>query len=727
MGQLKQGASLLANGNLSIPLMVLILLGMMTLPMPPFLLDIFFTFNIALSVIVLLVSVYAKRPLDFAVFPTILLVATLLRLALNVASTRVVLMYGHEGGDAAGKVIEAFGEVLIGGNYAVGLVVFIILVIINFVVVTKGAGRVSEVSARFTLDAMPGKQMAIDADLNAGLIDADEAKKRRSDVAAEADFYGSMDGASKFVKGDAVAGILILVINVIGGFAIGMAQHGLSFGDAVSAYTLLAIGDGLVAQIPSLLLSTATAIMVTRNSSDEDMGEQIFTQMFSSSRALAVSAGLMFLMGLVPGMPHTVFLGSALIAGLIAYIISWKKSGGALGDAVVRRLTGETVPAGALPGKTAGGSDKALAAPKEKAEATIKQMEVKELGWDDVEPVDRVGLEVGYRLIPLVDKAQGGQLLNRIKGVRRKLSQELGFLMPSVHIRDNLDLLPNQYRITLMGVTLAEAEIYPERELAINPGQVFGKIDGLATTDPAFGLEAFWIDPNQKDRAQTLGYTVVDASTVVATHLNQKLQRHAHELLGHEDVQQLVDILAKTSPKLAEELVPNTVSISQLLTVLQSLLREHVPIRDLRSIAESLANSPSKSQDIATMTAAARLALSRMIVQNIYGNRDELVVMTLDPSLEQLLLKTLQQSAQQAQQYGLVLEPAMAENLQRSLAEAVQAQEMAGNPAVLLVTSQLRAAMAQFIRNSIEQLHVLAYQEVPDNKSITIVASIGGK
>lgn len=692
MGQLKQGASLLANGNLSIPLMVLILLGMMTLPMPPFLLDIFFTFNIALSVVVLLVSVYAKRPLDFAVFPTILLVATLLRLALNVASTRVVLMYGHEGGDAAGKVIEAFGEVLIGGNYAVGLVVFIILVIINFVVVTKGAGRVSEVSARFTLDAMPGKQMAIDADLNAGLIDADEAKKRRSDVAAEADFYGSMDGASKFVKGDAVAGILILVINVIGGFAIGMAQHGLSFGDAVSVYTLLAIGDGLVAQIPSLLLSTATAIMVTRNSSDEDMGEQIFTQMFSSSRALAVSAGLMFLMGLVPGMPHTVFLGSALVAGVIAYIISWKKSGGALGDAVMRRLSGETVPAGALPGKPTGSGDKALAAPKEKAEATIKQMEVKELGWDDVEPVDRVGLEVGYRLIPLVDKAQGGQLLNRIKGVRRKLSQELGFLMPSVHIRDNLDLLPNQYRITLMGVTLAEAEIYPERELAINPGQVFGKIDGLATTDPAFGLEAFWIDPNQKDRAQTLGYTVVDASTVVATHLNQKLQRHAHELLGHEDVQQLVDMLAKTSPKLAEELVPNTVSISQLLTVLQSLLREHVPIRDLRSIAESLANSPSKSQDIATMTAAARLALSRMIVQNIYGNRDELVVMTLDPSLEQLLLKTLQQSAQQAQQYGLVLEPAMAENLQRSLAEAVQAQEMAGNPAVLLVTSQLRAA-----------------------------------
>lgn len=723
MGQLKGGMSLLAQGNLSIPVMLLVLLGMMTLPLPPFLLDTFFTFNIALSIVVLLVSVYARRPLDFAIFPTILLVATLLRLALNVASTRVVLLYGHEGGDSAGKVIEAFGEVLIGGNYAVGLVVFMILMIINFVVVTKGAGRVSEVSARFTLDAMPGKQMAIDADLNAGLIDADQAKTRRADVAAEADFYGSMDGASKFVKGDAVAGILILIINVVGGFGIGMAQHGLSFSDAVSAYTLLAIGDGLVAQIPSLLLSTATAIMVTRNGGDEDMGQQVFGQMFASSRALAVAAGLMFMMGIVPGMPHGVFLGAASIAASVAYFIHWRKDGGKFGDAIAQRIGAQPKAAAALPA----GSGNALAAPKEKAEAAIKQMEVKELGWDDVEPVDRVGLEVGYRLIPLVDKNQGGQLLNRIKGVRRKLSQEMGFLMPSVHIRDNLDLLPNQYRITLMGVTLAEAEIYPEREMAINPGQVFGKIEGLASKDPAFGLDAFWIDATQKDRAQTLGYTVVDASTVVATHLNQKLQRHAHELLGHEDVQQLVDMLAKASPKLAEELVPNTLSITQLLAVLQNLLREHVPIRDMRSIAESLANSGSASQDTAAMTAAARLALSRMIVQNIFGNADELVVMTLDPGLEQLLLKTLQQSGQQAGQYGLVLEPGMADTLQRSLAEAVQAQEMAGNPAVLLVTSQLRAAMAQFVRNSIEQLQVLAYQEVPDNKSITIVASIGGK
>ncbi len=724
LGSLRSGAGMLAQGNLSIPVMLLVLLGMMTLPLPPFLLDTFFTFNIALSIVVLLVSVYAKRPLDFAIFPTILLVATLLRLALNVASTRVVLMYGHEGGDAAGRVIEAFGEVLIGGNYAVGLVVFMILMIINFVVVTKGAGRVSEVSARFTLDAMPGKQMAIDADLNAGLNDADQAKTRRADIAAEADFYGAMDGASKFVKGDAVAGILILIINVVGGFGIGMAQHGLSFSDAVSAYTLLAIGDGLVAQIPSLLLSTATAIMVTRNGNDEDMGQQVVGQMFSSSRALAVSAGLMALMGSVPGMPHTVFIGAALVAGVIAYYISWKKEGGKLGDSIARKIGVATKTADALP-SPAGGN--ALAAPKEKAEAAIKQMEVKELGWDDVEPVDRVGLEVGYRLIPLVDKNQGGQLLNRIKGVRRKLSQELGFLMPSVHIRDNLDLLPNQYRITLMGVTLAEAEIFPEREMAINPGQVFGKIDGQPTRDPAFGLDAFWIDADKKDRAQTLGYTVVDASTVVATHLNQKLQRHAHELLGHEDVQKLVDMLAKASPKLAEELVPNTINISQLLGVLQNLLREHVPIRDMRSIAESLANFTGQSQDIAAMTTVARLSLSRMIVQNIFGNEDQLVVMTLDPSLEQLLLKSLQQTSQQGLQSGLVLEPAMADTLQRSLGEAVQAQEAAGRPAVLLVTTQLRPAMAQFVRNSMDQLHVLAYQEIPDNKSITIVASIGGK
>ena len=492
------------------PLLVLIMLGMMTLPVPPFLLDVFFTFNIALSIVVLLVSVYALRPLDFAVFPTILLVSTLLRLALNVASSRVVLLHGQDGHDAAGKVIQAFGEVVIGGNYVVGAVIFAILMIINFVVVTKGAGRISEVSARFTLDAMPGKQMAIDADLNAGIIDQVEAKKRRAEVSQEADFYGSMDGASKFVRGDAIAGLLILFINLIGGMAIGIIQHGLTFGDAGRIYSLLTIGDGLVAQIPSLLLSTAAAIMVTRVSSSEDMGQQVNRQMFASPKALAVSAAILIAMGLVPGMPHVSFLGLGLIAAGGAWWI-WRKGQKEKEVAVQEaQRQQELLPAQRAP-------------------------ETKELGWDDVTPVDMVGLEVGYRLIPLVDRNQGGQLLTRIKGVRKKLSQEMGFLMPSVHIRDNLDLLPNAYRLTLMGVSVAEAEVYPDRELAINPGQVFGTLNGIAAKDPAFGLEAVWIDGSQRDQAQSLGYTVVDASTVVATHLNQILHKHAHELLGHEE------------------------------------------------------------------------------------------------------------------------------------------------------------------------------------------------
>ena len=707
------------QGNLGIPIMLLMLLGMMTLPVPPFLLDVFFTFNIAISIAVLLICVYSVKPLDFSIFPSILLIATLLRLALNVASTRVVLLEGHEGGDSAGKVIEAFGEVLIGGNYAVGLVVFSILVIINFVVVTKGAGRVSEVSARFTLDAMPGKQMAIDADLNAGLIDADQAKSRRGEIAAEADFYGSMDGASKFVKGDAIAGILILLINIVGGFAIGMGQHDLAFADAVQKYTILAIGDGLVAQIPSLLLSTATAIMVTRNKESSNLGEQIVGQMFDNSRSLAVSAVVLFLMGIIPGMPHFVFLLAAAVTGVGAYFIHWRNKGGVFKD-------GKPV----MPASKSSSKSTSLApgTPPPLPGEALPEHEVKELGWDDVEAVDRVGLEVGYRLIPLVDKNQGGQLLSRIKGVRKKLSQDVGFLMPSVHIRDNLDLLPSQYRITLMGVTLAEADIYPEREMAINPGQVFGSVEGIETLDPAFGLEALWIESSQKDKAQTLGYTVVDASTVVATHLNQLLNQHSHELIGHEDVQKMLDILGENSPKLAEELVPNTVSISQLLSVLQGLLRENVPVRDMRTIAESLANMSPQSQEIAALTTAARAGLSRLIIQNIFGTADELSVMTLEPSLEQLLLKTVQQSVQQTgTSDSLVIEPSMADAIQRSLMSATQEQENAGRPAVLLVSSQLRPVLSQFVRNTIEHLSVLSYQEVPDNKTITIVATVGAQ
>jgi len=709
----------LTRGNLGVPLMVMGLLGMMILPMPAFLLDVFFTFNITLSIVILLVCVYAMRPMEFASFPTVLLVATLLRLGLNVASTRIVLLEGHEGGDAAGKVIESFGEVLIGGNYAVGLVVFAILMIINFLVVTKGAGRVSEVSARFTLDAMPGKQMAIDADMNAGLINQEEAKARREDIAQEADFYGSMDGASKFVKGDAVAGLLILAINIIGGIVIGMMQHGLDFGVAVERYALLTIGDGLVAQIPSLLLSTSAAIMVTRVTSSQDMGGQILQQMFSAPKALAIAATILIILGLIPGMPHIAFLGLGGIAAVSAWYIFKKQSqtveedgswagSGSVGGAKPRQGTEVTADQG-------GGQ--ALPAPGE----------TRELGWDDVATVDIVGLEVGYRLIPLVDKSQGGQLLSRIKGVRKKLSQDLGFLMPSVHIRDNLDLMPNVYRITLMGVTIAEAEIHPERELAIDPGQVFGKVEGIAGKDPAFGLDATWIEPDQKDQAQTLGYTVVDASTVVATHLNQILQSHAHELIGHEEAQKWLDQLEKVSPKLAEELVPTTITVSILLKVLQNLLKEEVPIRDMRSIAEAIVNVHPKSQDPKILTTVARQALRRMIVQSISGNEKEIPVITLDPDLEQLLLKSVQQSQQSGGQedIGLVLEPNMVEKLQRSLQDSVQRQEMMGKPAILLVSGPLRPVLAKFASYGVERLHVLSYQEVPDNKQITIVASVG--
>ncbi|MBD8494714.1 flagellar biosynthesis protein FlhA [Pseudomonas syringae] len=700
--QLVSGARNLGRNHsqLAVPVLLLALLAMMMLPIPPFLLDVFFTFNIALSIVVLLVCVYALRPLDFSVFPTILLVATLLRLALNVASTRVVMLHGQDGHDAAGKVIQAFGEVVIGGNYVVGIVVFAILMIINFVVITKGAGRISEVSARFTLDAMPGKQMAIDADLNAGLIDQNQAKVRRAEVAAEAEFYGSMDGASKFVRGDAIAGLLILFINLIGGMLVGMLQHGMTFADAGRIYTLLAIGDGLVAQLPSLLLSTAAAIMVTRASGSEEMGKMINRQMFTSYKALGVSGAIMIVMGLVPGMPHFAFISLGLAASGAAYWL-WRRDQQTkvLALAEVQRQQDLLPPPGRV-------------------------QDAKELGWDDVTPVDIIGLEVGYRLIPLVDRNQGGQLLARIKGVRKKLSQELGFLMPTVHIRDNLDLAPSAYRLTLMGVILAEAEIYPDRELAINPGQVYGTLNGISARDPAFGLEAVWIEISQRSQAQSLGYTVVDASTVVATHLNQILYKHSHELIGHEEVQQLMQLLAKGSPKLAEELVPGVLSLSGLLNVLQALLAEHVPVRDIRTIAEAIANNASRSQDTAALVAVVRVALSRAIVQSIVGIEPELPVITLEPRLEQILLNSLQKAGQ-GQEEGVLLEPSMAEKLQRSLIEAAQRQEMQGSAVILLVAGPIRAMLSRFGRLAVPNMHVLAYQEIPDNKQVTIVATVG--
>ncbi|RDL29378.1 flagellar biosynthesis protein FlhA [Photobacterium damselae] len=676
------------------PVLVLATLAMVVLPMPPLLLDMAFTFNIALALVVLLVTIYTRRPLDFAAFPTVLLIATLLRLALNVASTRVVLLHGHEGADAAGQVIDAFGSVVIGGNYAVGLVVFVILMIINFMVVTKGAGRISEVSARFTLDAMPGKQMAIDADLNAGLIDQEQARTRRAEVTKEADFYGSMDGASKFVKGDAIAGILILFINIIGGLIIGMMQHQLGFAEAASIYSLLTIGDGLVAQIPSLLLSIAAAMMVTRQNTDEDMGKALYFQMFNNPQALMITGVILFVMGIVPGMPHIPFLLLALLIGAVAYWRITKEK---------QAIENNQSSSSSLP-----------------AELTPQQAP-KELSWDDVQPVDMIGLEVGYRLISMVDKEQGGELLERIKGVRKKLSQDFGFLIPAVHIRDNLELPPNCYRISLMGVTCGEANIHPNMELAINPGQVYGNIDGEMTKDPAFGLDAVWVQESQREHAQALGYTVVDSSTVLATHLSQILTNNAAHLLGHEEVQNLLEMLGQSTPKLVDGFVPDQLPLGVVVKVMQNLLNEAIPLRDIRTIVQTLSEYSSKSQDPDILTAAVRIGLKRLICQDINGVEAELPVITLVPELEQILHKTMQSAGGES----TGIEPGLAERLQQSLADATQQQEFKGEPAVLLTSGVLRSTLAKFVKNTIPTLRVLSYQEVPDEKQIRIVNAVG--
>ena len=686
----------LLRSGLGVPVGVLAVLAMVILPLPPMALDVLFTFNIALSLIVVMVVFYVQRPLEFAIFPTVLLLATLLRLALNVASTRVVLLNGHTGGHAAGKVIASFGEFVIGGNYAVGVIVFAILTIINFIVVTKGSGRISEVTARFTLDAMPGKQMAIDADLNAGLITQEEARTRRQEVRQEADFYGSMDGASKFVRGDATAGILILVINMLGGLGIGMMAHGMGFTDAARTYTLLAIGDGLVAQIPALLLSTAVAIIVTRVSSAQDMGGELSRQLFGQPRALAIAAGLLGTMGLVPGMPNLPFLLMALLCGGGAWMLHKRSLQGPSEE--------EQAAAAA-----------AAAAPPPSAS------ESKELTWDDVQPVDIIGLEVGYRLVPLVDKAQGGDLLARIRGVRRKLTQDLGFLIQTVHIRDNLDLAPNSYRINLAGVPVGDGVIYPERELAINPGKVFGRLTGIETRDPAFGMEAVWIEPSMRDHAQTLGYTVVDASTVIATHLSNVIQTHAHELLGHEEVQHLLNTLAKTAPKLVEDLTPRLLPLGTVVRTLQGLLAERVPIKNMRTIVETLAEHAARTQDPVQLQSQVRVALGRQIVQDIAGMATELPVITLEPDLEQLLTNSL--SGNNAATPGL--EPGLAERMQRRLAEAAQRQELTGEPAVLLVPPQLRQTLARFMRSIVPNMHVLAWNEIPDNRKVRLVTAVG--
>ncbi|MDG1312282.1 MAG: flagellar biosynthesis protein FlhA [Porticoccaceae bacterium] len=691
LSNIRQDMSKIELSGLGIPLLVLLILSMLILPLPPFLLDFLFTFNILLGVVIIMIAINSTKPLDFSSFPAILLLATMLRLGLNVASTRLVLVKGHEGPDAAGKVIEAFGEFVIAGNYLVGFIIFTILMIINFIVVTKGAGRVSEVIARFTLDAMPGKQMAIDADLNAGVIDQEMAKARREEISQESDFFGSMDGASKFVKGDAIAGLLILIINIVGGLIVGLGQHDLSFADAGRIYVLLTIGDGLVAQIPSLLLSLATAIIVTRVTTSESMTEQAKSQL-NNPMALIVAGGILVLLGLVPGMPTWIFLALGL-------------GSGALGISMFRQAElGELVNEDAA----------------NQAEAATDPMQ-EELDWDDVDQVDLVALDIGYGLIPLVNPETGGQLLPRVKGVRKKLSAELGFLVQPIRIRDNLDLSPDVYHIVMNGVVRGKGEIKVGKEMAINPGQVHGTIEGIPTKEPAFGLDAIWIEPSQRDYARTLGYTVVDPATAIATHLNTLLRGSASELLSHDETQQLLDKVADRSPKLVEDLVPGKLPLATITKVLQNILDEGVSVRDMRTIIEVLSTESSRTQDADELTAAVRPRLGRMIVQSLVDINDSLPVITLNPSLEQMLHNILQQSSSTQ---GLVIEPTLAEGLFKALAENTEEVENQGHPAVLVVSPGIRPWLAKIIRHRLSDLTVLSYSEIPDDQAVKVVATV---
>ncbi len=694
MNEIKKLFATIAGGNAALgkalmaPVFIVMVLSMMVLPLPSFALDLLFTFNIAMALMVMMVSANLVRPLDFAAFPTVLLITTLLRLSLNVASTRVVLMEGHTGPGAAGRVIESFGHFLIGGNFAVGLIVFAILVVINFIVVTKGAERIAEVGARFTLDAMPGKQMAIDADLNAGLIDEATAKRRRVEVGDEAEFFGSMDGASKFVRGDAMAGILILFINIIGGFIIGVVQHGLSASEAADSYILLAVGDALVAQIPGLLISVAAAMVVSRVGKEEDSGSQIRNQLFGSPKALGITAGIVGALGLIPGMPHVVFL---LIAGAAGWFARFQMRKAAA-DAIAAKI--EVVP------------------PKPPADA--------EASWDDLTPVDVLGLEVGYRLIALVDKARSGDLLARIKGVRKKFAQDVGFLPPSVHIRDNLELKPSVYRVTLRGAVVGEGEAFPGMHLAINPGGTTLALPGTKTVDPAFGLPAVWIEDRQRESAQMAGYTVVDCPTVVATHLSHLMQVNAARLLGRNETQMLVEHVTRLAPKLIEDVIPKMVGIATLQKVLQLLLEEGVNIRDFRSIVECLAEHASTVTDPAELARRIRTHLAPAIVQQIYGPVKELDVIALEPELERMVTQAL------TSPHGAALDPGVADTLTRQAADTARRQEDKGHPACLLVPDALRAPLARLLKRAAPRLKVLAHSEIPETHSIRIGSIIGG-
>ena len=675
---------------LGIPALVLLIIAMLILPLPTFLLDILFTLNIMIALIVIMIAIHTEKPLDFSAFPAVLLFATMLRLSLNVASTRIVLVNGHEGTDAAGKVIEAFGKFVISGNYLVGFIIFGILMIINFIVVTKGAGRVSEVIARFTLDAMPGKQMAIDADLNSGVIDQEEAKKRRTEISQESDFFGSMDGASKFVRGDAVAGLLILIINILGGLTIGMTQYDMSFTDAGEIYVLLTIGDGLVAQIPSLVLSLATAIVVTRVTTSESMTDQTTGQL-ANPGALFITAGILTLLGIIPGMPSMVFIMLAAICAAIGYLVYRSNP------------------------RSDDSEDEVL------FESGVQATEEQEINWEDVSQVDLVSLDIGYGLIPLVNTETGGQLLTRVKGVRKKLSTELGFLVQPVRIRDNLDLEPNTYHLMVNGVVRGRGESHAGKELAINPGHVSTPLEGIATKEPAFGLEAYWIEPSQRDYARTLGYTVVDASTAIATHLNSILFQAAPELLGHDEVQQLLDKTAERSPKLIENLVPNKLSLATVTRVLQNLLRDGVSIRDMRTILEVLNEEGAKIQDSDELTALVRPKLGRMIVQSLVDMTEEMPVITLDPQLEQMLHNAVQQSHQTK---TLTIDPELAESLFKSMRQETQKIEEQGKPAILVVSPAVRAWLANLARPRIPDLTILSYTEIPEDQAVNVIATV---
>ena len=679
--------------SMGIPALVLLIIAMLILPLPTFLLDILFTLNIMIALIVIMISIHTERPLDFSSFPAVLLFATMLRLSLNVASTRIVLVNGHEGTDAAGEVIEAFGNFVISGNYLVGFIIFGILMIINFIVVTKGAGRVSEVIARFTLDAMPGKQMAIDADLNSGVIDQEEAKFRRAEISQESDFFGSMDGASKFVRGDAVAGLLILIINIIGGLTIGVSQYDMSFSDAGEIYVLLTIGDGLVAQIPSLILSLATAIVVTRVTTSQSMTEQTTSQL-GNPTALYVTSAILMLLGIIPGMPSTVFISLAIFAAGVGFVIQRSRNSK---------------------------SDRPDEIDQDSKKESLEEQDVQ---WEDVSQVDLISLEIGYGLIPLVNTESGGQLLSRVKGVRKKLSTELGFLIQPVRIRDNLDLEPNTYHLLVNGVLRGRGQSFSGKELAINPGHITTPLEGLATKEPAFGLEAFWIEPSQRDQARTLGYTVVDPPTAIATHLNSLLYGASPELLGHDEVQQILDKTAERSPKLVENLVPAKLGLAVITRTLQNLLRDGVPIRDMRTILEVLNEEAGKNQDPDELTALIRPKLGRMIVQGLVDMAEDMPVMTLDPQLEQMLHNAAQQSQQSK---TLTIDPELAEALFKSMRTETQKIEDKGQPAILVVSPIIRPWLSNLVRSRIQDLTVLSYTEIPEDQSVSVVATISAQ